>query len=142
LKGRKSNGLVTYLKSFQAWWFWSTFSIAIIYLIIVFWVPPFFPLIVARQILAIILFFWLPGYMLIKLVFPKKRPKQSKENLKPWERSALSVGTSIALVPMIGLLLNYTPSGVTLAPILLSMVLIILSLSFGAILREYRNMNS
>jgi uncharacterized membrane protein len=45
--------------------------------------------------------------------------KTSTENLDPIERIALSLGMSIALVPIVGLLLNYTPWGIRLTPIVL-----------------------
>jgi uncharacterized membrane protein len=93
--------------------------------------------------LAIILFFWLPGYLVVKLVFPKRTPKPpSKENLEPLERVALSIGISMALAPMVGLFLNYTPSGITLTPTVLTLVAVIISLSFVTLAKEYRNVNA
>jgi uncharacterized membrane protein len=63
--------------------------------------------------LAFILFF--PGYSLISFLFPKK------DDLDVIERLALSFGMSIAVAPLIGLALNYTPFGIRLTPILLSL---------------------
>jgi uncharacterized membrane protein len=48
--------------------------------------------------------------------------KTSTENLDNIERIALSLGMSIALVPIIGLFLNYTPWGIRLTPIVLSLL--------------------
>ena len=55
-----------------------------------------------------------PGYALIAALFPKK------ESLDRVERVALSFGLSIAVVPLMGLILNYTPWGIRLYPILVS----------------------
>jgi uncharacterized membrane protein len=62
--------------------------------------------------LPFILFF--PGYSLIATLFPEKK------SLDVIERIALSFGLSIAVTPLIGLGLNYTPFGIRLDPILVS----------------------
>ena len=75
--------------------------------------------------LPFVLFF--PGYVLIAALFPKK------EDLDGIERVALSFGLSIAVVPLIGLGLNYTPWGIRLTPVLISLIIFILlmgSISF------------
>ena len=63
--------------------------------------------------LAFVLFF--PGYVFITALFPEKK------ELDDLERLALSFGLSIAIVPLIGLALNYTPWGIRLIPILVSL---------------------
>jgi uncharacterized membrane protein len=60
-----------------------------------------------------VLFF--PGYALIAALFPRKN------DLDGIERLALSFGLSIAVVPLIGLGLNFTPFGIRLVPILVSL---------------------
>lgn len=65
--------------------------------------------------LPFILFF--PGYVLIGTLFPEKA------SLDLIERVALSFGVSIAIVPLIGFGLNYTPLGIRLVPILGSIIL-------------------
>ncbi|MFC1926012.1 DUF1616 domain-containing protein [Chloroflexota bacterium] len=70
--------------------------------------------------LPFILFF--PGYTLIAALFPRK------EGLSGIERLALSFGLSIAVVPLIGLILNYTWS-IKLYPIVLSLGFFILAMS-------------
>lgn len=64
--------------------------------------------------LPFILFF--PGYALIATLFPEK------SSLDLIERIALSFGLSIAVVPLIGFGLNYTPFGIRLDPILWSII--------------------
>lgn len=71
--------------------------------------------------LPFVLFF--PGYTLIAALFP------GREDLDGIERVALSFGLSIAVVPLIGLLLNYTPWGIRLYPILFSLNLFVLAMS-------------
>jgi len=70
--------------------------------------------------LPFLLFF--PGYTLIAALFPKK------QSLGGIERIALSFGLSIAVVPLMGLILNYTPWGIRLYPILISITTFILAM--------------
>ena len=77
-----------------------------------------------RIILGLSLILFFPGYTLIAALFPKK------QSLDSIERIALSFGLSIAIVPLIGLILNYTPWGIRLYPILVSLTGFILGMSF------------
>jgi uncharacterized membrane protein len=62
----------------------------------------------------------------------------SNENLETVERVALSLGMSIALAPIVGLLLNYTPWGIRLTPIVLSLLSLTLVFATAALIREYQ----
>ena len=70
---------------------------------------------------AMVLF--IPGYALIAALFP------AKGDLDGIERVALSFGLSIAVVPLIGLALNYTPWGIRLDPILASLTLFTIAMT-------------
>ncbi len=72
--------------------------------------------------LPFVLFF--PGYTLIAALFP------GREDLDGIERVALSFGLSIAVVPLIGLILNYTPWGIRLYPVLLALSIFVLVMSY------------
>jgi uncharacterized membrane protein len=50
----------------------------------------------------------------------------------------LSIGLSLAIVPLDGLMLNYTPWGITLAPIMVSLAVFSETLASGAMVRKYR----
>ncbi|MBN1857522.1 MAG: DUF1616 domain-containing protein [Dehalococcoidia bacterium] len=63
---------------------------------------------------AVVFLLFSPGYALIAALYPRK------DSIDGIERLALSFGTSIAVVPLIGLLLNYTEWGIRLVPILIS----------------------
>jgi uncharacterized membrane protein len=71
--------------------------------------------------LAMVLF--IPGYALIAAFFP------ARGDLDGIERVALSFGLSIAVTPLIGLALNYTPWGIRLDPILVSLTLFSLAMA-------------
>jgi uncharacterized membrane protein len=65
-----------------------------------------------RTVLGVIFILVLPGYVATAALFP------NRESIDAIERVALSIGLSIAIVPLAGLALNYTPFGIRLEPIL------------------------
>jgi uncharacterized membrane protein/LysM repeat protein len=65
-----------------------------------------------RVILGLPFLVFLPGYTLIAALYPRRN------DLEGSERLALSLGLSIAVVPLIALALNYSPWGIRLNPIL------------------------
>jgi uncharacterized membrane protein len=65
-----------------------------------------------RTALGLIFILVLPGYVATAALFP------NRESIDAIERVALSIGLSIAIVPLAGLALNYTPFGIRLEPIL------------------------
>lgn len=85
-----------------------------------------------RTILGIPAVLFLPGYALIAALFP------GKKDLDTIERIALSFGLSIAIVPLIGLALNFTPWGIRLVPIIISLTIFILVMTFIAHLRRLK----
>ena len=81
----------------------------------------------------------LPGFAFLKTLYPSKVPiAASSENLDTVERVALSLGLSIALVAIDGLVLNYTPWGIRLMPITLSLLALTMVFATSGIIREYQ----
>jgi uncharacterized membrane protein len=83
-----------------------------------------------RVVLGLLLVLFLPGYSLIAALFPRK------DDLDGIERIALSFGLSIAVVPLLGLALNYTPFGIRLMPILVVLSVFTVSLAVIAYLQR------
>jgi uncharacterized membrane protein len=81
---------------------------------------------VLRIILGLLFILFFPGYSLLAALF------STKFALRRIELVALSFGLSIAIVALIGLALNYTPWGISLTPILVSLFLFILIMSIVA----------
>lgn len=69
-----------------------------------------------RIALGLVFVLFSPGYSLIAALFPKRN------DLDGVERLALSFALSIAVIPLIGLVLNFTPWGIRLYPILVSVL--------------------
>jgi uncharacterized membrane protein len=73
-----------------------------------------------------------PGYGLIAALFPKM------SSISDIERVVFSFGLSIAVVPLIGLTLNYTPWGIRLQPILVSLLVFVVAMIAVAWYRRWR----
>ena len=113
------------------YWFWVIILLSTTSTLTIFLIPEnAYPLTVARYILGSLFVLFLPGFSLVKALFPKKE-------LDNVERIALSLGLSLAIVPIFGLLLNYTPWGIRLTPVTLVLLSYTVFLSFIAVIREY-----
>jgi len=78
------------------------------------------------NLLAILLVVFIPGYVLVAVLFPDNK------ELDWIERSALSLGLSIAVVPLISLILNFTPFGIRFAPLVVTVALFIVVVGLAA----------
>ena len=124
--------LYEYVRLPEARWFWVTILLLIITSISVFFITEKnFPSIYLRYLLSSLFLLFLPGFSLIKALFPAKE-------LDDIERITFSLGTSIAIVPVIGLILNYTPIGIRLIPLTLSILILTLVLASIGIYREHQ----
>ena len=93
-------------------------------------IPPINEISPIRIIFGLPLVLFLPGYALIAVLFPRK------DDLDVIERIALSFGLSIAVVPLLGMALNYTPFGIRLSPVLIVLSVFTISLALGAYVRR------
>ncbi|MEM4717798.1 MAG: DUF1616 domain-containing protein [Desulfurococcaceae archaeon] len=95
-------------------WFWTSILLIIMTLISIYLTEWASSVIFIRYVLGTIYVLFIPGYALVEALYPRE------ETLNPLERVALSIGLSLAIVPIIGLVLNYTPWGIRLVPIIIS----------------------
>lgn len=92
-----------------------------------------------------------PGYALLAALFPEghavtrvakgedgETTEEVTRGLEPLERFALSLGLSIAVTPLLGLALNFTPWGIRLVPILLAVGGFVVAASLAAAWRRAR----
>lgn len=85
-----------------------------------------------RIILGLPFVLFIPGYILIYALFP---PQKISQRLSTIERISLSFGFSIALIPLLCLVLNYTPWGIRLESILFSILIFNVSIGFVVMYR-------
>jgi len=82
--------------------------------------------------LAILLVLFVPGYVLVAVLFPENREVD-------WiERIALSFGVSIAVVPLLGLFLILTPWGIRFIPLVGTIAVFTVGLGYAAYWRRMR----
>ena len=133
-----------YLLSSSSTWYWAIIALAVATTIAVFTIPEdAYPIVYIRMVLGVIFVLFLPGFVFIKALYPAKVPiKTASENMDAIERAALSFGLSLALTPIVGLILNYTPWGIRLTPITLSLLALTAVFATAAIIREYQTKTS
>ena len=129
-----------YLFTSESAWYWIIMAVAATTTLATFTIPQdWYPLAYVRNVLGVIFVLFLPGYAFMKALFPIKVPiKTSSEAFDTIERVALSIGMSIALTPMVGLILYYTPIGISLTPITLSLLALTIAFATAAEGREYQ----
>lgn len=118
-----------YMRSPYSLWFWALLALVCATVAVVYFTPG--PIAYARYALGSLFVLYLPGCALIELLYPRRT------DLSQLERVALSIGLSLALVPLTGLVLNYTPWGIRLDPIVTSLSLLTVGLAFGAVVRKF-----
>ena len=130
----------SYFHSTKVSWYWFVIALSITTMLAVFTIPDSaYPIMYVRSIFGATFVFLLPGYAFLKMLFPSQvLIKTSSENMEKAERIALSFGVSLALVSIVGLILNYTPLGIRLAPITLSLLSLTIVFATAAALREYQ----
>lgn len=87
---------------------------------------------IIRIVLGIPYVLFFTGYALVAAIFIRKG------DLSTIERLALSLGLSIVVVPLIGLILNYTPWGIRSTPVLTCVTIFVMVTSAFAIFRRQR----
>lgn len=123
--------ILGFLLSSRSTWFW-TLTLTVALTLLAVYLSPMIPAFTyLRYVLGSLFVLYLPGAALIEVLYPRRG------DLSQLERLALSVGLSLALVPLVGLLLNYTPWGIRLNPIIVSLTMLTLSLSLGAVARKH-----
>jgi uncharacterized membrane protein len=85
-----------------------------------------------RIILGLVTVLLLPGYVLTLVLFPKKT------DVAGVERLALTLGLSVAVVPQLSFILNYTPFGIRLYPATMTLLGFVLLMSGLALVRRRR----
>jgi uncharacterized membrane protein len=135
----RSLSLVAYLKTSEAVWYWVIIAAGAITVALVFTISAnVYPWVYVRNFFGVIFVLFLPGYAFIKALFPVNiLSKTSTGSLETIVRIALSIAMSIVLASMVGLLLYYSPWGLDLTAIVLSLLAITLVSATAAVAREY-----
>jgi len=121
----------TYILSTHCTWFWITSALTLSAAIAATVIPEnAFPYVYARYILGSLFVLFLPGYALVRAAFIRKE-------LGQLEQIVFSIILSITIVIFTSLFLNYTPFGITFAPIVVTLLGMTIVFSTIALVREY-----
>jgi uncharacterized membrane protein len=134
----QSVNLRDYLLCNDTLWYWTMVSVGVIAISLVFLISESSPLFYARNVLGLIFVLFLPGYALIRVLFPINVPMVKTRQLQTIERVALSIGNSIVLVTIVGLFNYYAPWGLDLFVIDFILLILTLLFSTAALFREYQ----
>jgi len=129
--GDPPRGLARFVVSWYSAWAWIVLGFLGVTSLAVFILPQNEPWIYLRYIFGAVYVLYVPGAVFIEALYPKR------DELEDLERFALGVGLSLALVPLVGLVLNYTPWGIRLNPIYAGLSLLTLVLVGVGVYRKY-----
>ena len=130
-----------YLSSGRAIWYWTTMAAGLATVASVFAIPENeYPSVLVRYLLGSVFIMFLPGYSVLRSLFPERmRVSGQGREVENAERIVLAIVMSMALVPIVGLLLNYTPLGLSTSSITMSVLTLTLTFATaGAILEQRR----
>ena len=96
-----------------------------------------YPFVYVRYVLGLIFIFFLPGFALTEALFPSEHLTDSSlGSMLSTERVAVSIGLSIVIAALVGLLSYYAPWGITSGPIVLILIILTTAFTFVAVFRE------
>jgi uncharacterized membrane protein len=130
--------LKSYVRSRHAVWFWAVVAIVTVTMISISIPDGHYPANYVRVVLTLSFILGLPGFVLLKLLFPLER------NIKPLlqtssllNRLFLSVVLSMIISPSVGLILHFSPWGLELVPLLLSLACLTIVFATIGLLRSF-----
>ena len=129
----KVDSYLAYLVSSENAWFYLVVLVALATIYAIYILPGYVlphQILIFRWVFGSIFVLFLPGYATVQALF-------SGRELDSIERFALSVGLSLAITPLVGLLLNYTPWGIRLDPIVVSLSIFTLGMAAIGTVRKY-----
>ncbi len=96
-----------------------------------------FPLVYLRYTLSAINLLFLPGYAFTRALFTLAEKPQTINTV---ERVGLSIGVSLALDAILGLILNFTPWRITVIPVGFGLTFMVVTFALAALVGEHKSM--
>ncbi|MCW4030141.1 MAG: DUF1616 domain-containing protein [Candidatus Bathyarchaeota archaeon] len=123
----------------NATWFWVTILLSMVATIVAFIPSDFFLVVYLRYGLGILIISFLPGFACVKALHLERgeNKSSSETTLKRTEQVALSIAISLVIAPLVCLFLNYSPWGITLVPLMLSLLGLTVIFSVIALIIQY-----
>jgi hypothetical protein len=122
---------LSYIFHLENLWFWGLSAFVAFTVLVIFLIDAT-PLLYIRYIMGGIFILFLPGAVLVAALYP------NSNEIDELEKVALSIGLSLAIVPLIGLMLNYAPWGIRLEPIVISLAAFAEIMAIVCVVRKFR----
>lgn len=122
--------LFSYIKSQDSRWYLAVIAASFIALFSVLLVPDGSPLVFLRYLLGFLMVILLPGYSTLRALYDMRSISYAKIIL-------MSLGISVCIASVIGVILNFTPWGLTPASTSLTQFVVILGLASFSVYREF-----
>ena len=120
-------------------WYWIIMALTLVSAIAVLVISEVGTLAYIRYVSASLLVLFLPGYALLRAISPSNDQTLGQpNNMYSILRLSLSIVLSIVIVSLLGLILDFSPLGVTLDSLVLSLSLFTVLFSTIALFRERR----
>jgi len=119
-------------------WYWLTIAAGALAVALVLTISQnLYPWAYLRNVFGAIFVLFLPGYAFVKALFPFYAPlARASEELEIIVQVGLSMGMSVALVSIVGLFLYYSPWGLNLTAVVLSLFGLTVFLATVALARK------
>lgn len=125
------DNLQEYVLSSYAYWYWAVITVSLLSVFSVFFLPTDISnLNYVRYVFGSVYVLFLPGYCIYKIIYLGEEVSTTKLIL-------FSIGISVSLISILGLIMNYSPWGLHQAPLVIIEFLLILTLSSIGIIREH-----
>ncbi len=123
-------------------WYWATMLFSLVAVILVLAIQgQEYPLVYLRYVMGTFFVLFIPGFTLEKALFPEgTTTKPTEVDTRSVERVALSFGLSLIITPIAALILNYTPYGLDLVPITLTILFLVILFATAAAVREEKSL--
>jgi hypothetical protein len=115
----------------RSWAFWFLLAITLVTLLSVYYLPSSVPWSYVRWLYGILFLGFAPGLGLVRLLFGPRRELDGADTV------ALSIGLSLAVSSLVGILLNFLPGGISLDSIVLAMATLVIFLASTSAARDY-----
>ena len=127
------------IKSEATGWYWIMIALTLVSSMAVLVIGEVGTLAYIRYVSASLLVLFLPGYALLRAISPSNDQTLGQpNNMYSILRLSLSIVLSIVIVSLLGLILDFSPLGVTLDSLVLSLSLFTIIFSTIALFRERR----
>lgn len=138
-KPLRSISFTGYLRTRYAFWYWLTIAAGVLTALILLTVSGNgYPWTYLRSCLSLLFILFLPGFAFVKaLLRIDDYSTAPAGGFATIQRATLSVALSVVIVSVVGLLFHYSTWGMSLTPIVLSLLAFTLAFATAAVIREW-----